>query len=306
MTPRRWPVFSVAVTLTPKPRRWPLLLVLAFVSLASVETVAAIVGPGRAAREADWEAAAAEVRAGVRPGDLIAFAPYWADQVGRSHLGDLMPVEMVARSDADRYGRIWELSVRGAHHDDVQKARELHATDHGRVRVTLYEKVPPIEVLHDFTATLGDARVTQQPASGRGEETPCYVDGDGFRCASTRVERRTLEIDYQPRHGALVPVDGSLVTRLEYPGVHLGSVLVCYAGLHDYYARKNADGVVDLALFVDGAPLGSERVANADRWKRLSLDTARFADGQPHTVRFEVKAQNAAWRNFGFHAEARR
>ena len=35
----------------------------------------------------------------------------------------------------------------------------------------------------------------------------------GLRCAGTRVERRTLEIDYQPRRGLLAPADGSPTTR---------------------------------------------------------------------------------------------
>ena len=47
-------------------------------------------------------------------GDLIVFAPAWVDPVGRLHLGDLIPIEMAARMDADRYGTIWELSIRGA------------------------------------------------------------------------------------------------------------------------------------------------------------------------------------------------
>ena len=51
---------------------------------------------------------------GYRPGDLIVFAPDWIDPVGRLHLGDLIPIDMAARMDAARYGRIWELSIRGA------------------------------------------------------------------------------------------------------------------------------------------------------------------------------------------------
>jgi len=66
-----------------------------------------------------WKDAAAVVRAGYRPGDLIVFAPEWADPIGRLHLGDLIPVELAARMDAARFGRIWEVSIRGAHHAEV-------------------------------------------------------------------------------------------------------------------------------------------------------------------------------------------
>src|SRR5690606_23835439 len=60
-----------------------------------------------------WAKAAERVRAEHRPGDLLVFAPSWIEPVGRLHLGDLIPVDMAARMDAARYGRITEVSVRG-------------------------------------------------------------------------------------------------------------------------------------------------------------------------------------------------
>jgi len=62
-----------------------------------------------------WQAAAQVVRAGYEPGDLIVFAPAWIDPMGRMQLGDLIPVDMAARMDGARFGRIWEISIRGAH-----------------------------------------------------------------------------------------------------------------------------------------------------------------------------------------------
>nr|MBA3461662.1 hypothetical protein [Deltaproteobacteria bacterium] len=58
-----------------------------------------------------WAEAATEVRTAYRPGDLIVFAPEWVDPVGRLHLGDLIPIDVAARMDAAKYGRIWELSI---------------------------------------------------------------------------------------------------------------------------------------------------------------------------------------------------
>ena len=83
----------------------------------------ALTARSRVATGADWEAAAAEVRAGFEPGDVIAFAPAWVDQIGRAHLGDLVTVEMAGRSDVDRYARVWEVTIRGAHSPDVAGAR---------------------------------------------------------------------------------------------------------------------------------------------------------------------------------------
>ncbi len=283
-------------------RKWiGLVPVAAFVLLALVETVSALTAPGRVAADGDWEAAAGEVRAGFRPGDLILFAPDWADQVGRQHLGDLVTAEMAGRGDDDRYARVWEVSIRGARSPETS-GRILSQSRHGKVEVTLYEKAPPVEIAYDFTDHLGDARVTQVPADGRGDERPCYRDGGAFRCASTRVEKRTLEVDYRPRRGILAPVDGALTTRIEFENVTLGKELVGYTALHDYYSRKSADGPVDFAAFLDGKQLLAVHHLNSDGWRQFTFPTAPGT----HNVRFEIHAPNAAWRTFGFHAEARK
>jgi hypothetical protein len=116
------------------------------------------------------------------------------------------------------------------------------------------------------------------------------------------VEPRTLEIAYQPRHGLLVPLEQGRATLLEWNDVPLGSTLVGWVGLHDYYARKNSDGPIDLQLSIDGKPVTQVHVVNADDWKRFEAPT------QPgrHTVRVVISAPQAAWRNAGFHLEARK
>ncbi len=273
-------------------------IVVALVALvALVETGAALTARARVASDGDWEAAAAEVRAGFGPGDVIAFAPAWVDQIGRAHLGDLVTVEMAGRSDADRYARVWEVSIRGARSHDTDGARLVRATQHGRVRVALYEKAAT-PVVYDFTESAADARVMRA-------DQPCFGDArSGWHCGSAHVERRTLEIDYKPRRGLLVPADVR-PTTLGWNEVPLGGTLVLYAGLHDYYARKSADGIVDFSVDIDGVEKLRARIANADGWRRFDVDTRALA-GTRHAVTFHVAAPNPAWRNLGFHAEARR
>jgi hypothetical protein len=272
-------------------------------SLAIVETGQALLAGGRVATSQDWEDAAAEVRAGLQPGDLVTFAPRWVDQLGRAHLGDLIPVEMAARADADRYARVWEVSIRGARAEETAGARLVKEARHGKVRVALYEK-PATAVIYDFTSHAGEARVTQ--SFGVAAESPCFRDGTqaAFRCAGTRVEQRTLEIDFRPRRGIEVPVDGTRTTHVEWSEVPLGGTLVVYTGIHDYYARKNGDGLVDVHLSVDGNVLFAAPTTNADGWHRWTVDTRALA-GTRHTVRVDVRAGDAAWRNLGFHVEAR-
>jgi hypothetical protein len=273
--------------------------------LAAVETATALTASARVAPAADWDAAAAEVRAGLEQGDLILFAPRWVDQIGRAHLGDVIPVEMAARADADRYARVWEVSIRDARADETRGAHLVRQAQHGRVRVALYEK-PAASVLYDLTAHADEARVTQTLGVGIGGETPCYRDvGSGFRCAGSHVERRTLEIDYQPRRGILAPVDGPRTTHIAFAEVPFGAALVLYAGIHDYYARKNGDGRVDFRVLVDGREQLASSVGNGDGWRRFELDTAGLA-GTRHQLRFDISAADPAWRNLGFHAETRR
>ena len=264
--------------------------------VALVETGTALTARSRVATDADWEAAAAEVRADFRAGDVIAFAPAWVDQIGRAHLGDLVTVEMAGRSDADRYARVWEVSIRGEHAPDVAGARLVHESRHGKVRVALWEK-SATPVVYDFTANAADARVMRGDA-------PCFGDpAHGWLCGGQRVERRTLEIDYRPRRGFEVPAD-TRPTTLGWTEVPLGESLVVYAGLHDYYARKSADGLVDFRVDVDGVEKLAARIGNDDGWRRFTIDTRALA-GTRHSVTFHVSAANPSWRNLGFHAEAR-
>jgi hypothetical protein len=278
-------------------RRATLALALAFALLALWETVNALVAPHRVASGEDWEAAAAEVRAGFHAGDLIAFAPAWSDQVGRAHLGDLMPREMVGRADDVHYARVWVVSVRGARAPDEEGTR-VSSHQHGRVRVELWDRGRAAPDLYDFQAHLGDARITQ--VGDDGAEHPCYQDASGFRCAGTRVERRTLEVDYRPRLGILAPVDAGLTTRIELEHVP-GAGVRGYTGIHDYYSRKSADGTVDFRVFCDGREVARAVASNASGWQPFAAPCG--APG-PHTIRFEVASRAPAWRTFGFHAEA--
>jgi hypothetical protein len=272
----------------------PVYLASALALLALVETGNALIAPLKVASAGDWQAAAAEVRQGFRPGDLIVFAPYWADQAGRAWLGDLVTVEMAGHSDADRYGRVWEVSIRGARHAEAAGTL-VKESRHGKVQVRLYQK-PAEEVLYDFTAA--EPRVTTVDGA---VERPCLQDAGGFKCPATRVERRTLEIDYQPRRGVLVPLETGRTTVLSYEAT-LGSKLVGYTGLHDYFARKNADGPVDVKILVDGEQRLETRARNQDGWKRFELPTPAGT----HTVRFEISSPAPSWRNLGIHVEARK
>src|SRR5262245_48056846 len=93
-----------------------------------------------------WAAAEAVVRARYQRGDLIVFAPAWADPIGRLHLGDLIPIDVAARMDAARFGRIWEVAIGVARAPETAGLAPTEDTGADGVAVRLYVR-PPAEVL---------------------------------------------------------------------------------------------------------------------------------------------------------------
>jgi hypothetical protein len=112
-------------------------------AIAAAWSTCRVVGAGAGVPDdRAWAAAAAAVRVEHQAGDLIVFAPRWIDPVGRLHLGDLMPVEMAARMDGDRYARIWELDIRGARAPETRGLRPVWQKCFGGVVVRRFERTP--------------------------------------------------------------------------------------------------------------------------------------------------------------------
>ena len=270
--------------------------------IALLESAVGLVAPHRIASDADWRAAAAYVRERLADHDLVVFAPRWIDQVGRSQLGDRMPVSMVARADEAGFARIWELSIRGARAEETAGLPVAEERAFGRVTVRRVDR-RAASIAYDFTARFADARVTTRPRAG-GDEQPCAADGAARRCGGARIEPRVLEIDYRPRRGLLVPAAAGVTHTVAYDDVP-GGTLVGYVGLHDYYARKMADGVALFRVRVDETQAVTVPLRNPARegegWQRFEL---ALGPGT-HRVRFEIESEQPAWRLPGFHAEVR-
>ena len=247
----------------------------------------------------DWDVAARRVRASLQPSDLIVFAPAWTDPTGRLHLGDVMPVEMVARSDDDAYARVWELSIRGGRSEDTLGMTPVSEEKFGHVTLRRFDR-PATKVLRDLTTDFPQARVTARRSGEGADEHPCTGTGKERLCGATTVGQRVMEVDYKPRRGVLAPVIPGQVVSVAYDDVE-GGVLVGYAGLHDYYARKSASGVVSFRVRVDSAKTILIPLRNEDGWKRFEL----ALEPGKHLVVFEVSSDAPAWRLPGFHAEVR-
>jgi hypothetical protein len=285
-------------------RRGAAAVVGGIVLLALYETASALIAPLRAPSDADWTAAAAAVRAQFRPGDLIVAAPAWADPVMRLHLGDLVPVQVAARLDAARYGRVWVVSQRGASADDAAGGAVASESRHGALLVRRYQR-RAATVSYDFLAQWTRARVVRAEP-GRGE-IPCDRVADRFQCPNISfnfVKPELLEIGTTLRNALYTQPVGGAAVVIEYPAVALGRELAVGAGLHHVWLRKVGDGVVRLRVLVDGREVGRTEASNRSGWRVDHFDTTALA-GRPATVRFEITSDRPFSRHFGFAAEAR-
>jgi hypothetical protein len=284
------------------------LAALAAVSLlALVETASALVAPYRAPTDDDWRAAAAQVRAGFRPGDLIVAAPAWADPILREHLGDLIPVEVAGRLDDERFGRVWEVSQRGARGPAARRGTIAEERRFGALTVRRVER-PAEMVSYDFVARWADAHVSRRGAAGDSvANVDCPLAGDRFQCpsiATNFVRRQIVEVDTRLRMGLLAQPVPQAAVVLEYPAAKLGRSLVVATGLSNVWMRKEANGAVDLRVIIDGAVAGTFTTGNDDGWALHRLDTSARA-GQVAAVRFEITSPAPHARHFALAAEAR-
>jgi len=225
-----------------------------------------------------WAKAADIVRAGYQPGDLIVFAPDWIDPVGRLHLGDLIPVEMAARMDAARYGRIWELSIRGAHaHDTAGLAAASEQTLSG-VTVRLFTRTPATVV-----SDVRDALATVK------------VEG------AARPTLELTEVGFQPHRCIQIIPPPKGTVRITFPQLVLGSELVGYAGLADIFTRRSPRGPGKLAVEIGGKIVAQVAPGVDDGWVRFAAPTTPG----PANVTFIASADDPN-RLICFAAEARR
>ena len=250
---------------------------LLLVAIALWEVCAARRDAGSVPGDDAWRAAAERVRATHRPGDLIVFAPGWIDPVGRMHLGDLIPIEAAARMDAARYGRIWEVAIRGARSPDTAGLEPVASQDIGGVAVRRYERAPAVVV--------GDVLERLSTATSDGARPTLELTEVGF------APHRCLQVSPAPG----VPV------RIAFPRLPLGRELVGYAGIADVFTRRDVRSPGRIDVEIAGKIVASIEPGVDDGWVRFAAPTSPG----PTDVTFIARAQDAN-RRICFAAEARR
>lgn len=227
--------------------------------------------------DADWLAARDAVRADVKPDDLVIFAPFWVDPIGREHFGDsLAGLEREARPDETRFTRAFEVSIRGAHRTELEGWKKLSTKQLGKVTVALYENPSPVKVLTDVLERVApDGMSVSQVQSGA--EVPCAwqrgpgqpgglgvpqgpaVPGARFVCSGgAYVGLAVLHaLDHHP-HACLFasPPGPSGALRIKIANVEFGTSLHGHSGVQWVNERTPSGERINLAFSAFGRPIG--------------------------------------------------
>lgn len=144
----------------------------------------------------DWEAATERVRAGLAPGDGVAWAPYYAGE-GRLFLHGLPGFHLpdVAAADLARYDRVWLMGAFGRSADDLPGGHTRVSRDvFGGVTLDLVQ-VGGEKVVGDLYADLEQVEVVRV---GGGEQRCGFWDGRGWHCDLAKSEAATRQCLGQP------------------------------------------------------------------------------------------------------------
>ena len=232
----------------PAPNRLAAVPAIALVAIAIWEIVASVRAARAVPHDDEWARAAAVVRRDYRPGDLIVTAPGWTDPIGRLHLGDLIPIETAARMDAARYGRIWELSIDGAHAPEVSGLEPVQTVDDD-VTVRRYERGPAI-VLADIVDRVASAKSV---------------------AAAPHVE--LAEVGFAPHRCIQVTPSPGTPARITFPELPLGSELVGYVGIADVFTRRDERSAIRIDVEIGGNIVAGAGAGVEDGWVRFAAPT---------------------------------
>lgn len=274
--------------------------------------------------DADWKAARDAIKGEVQPDDLVLFAPFWADPVGREHFGDeLAGLDREARPDETRFARAFEIGIRGAHRQELAGWKKLSEKHAGRITVTLYENPSPAKLLTDLVKLVDPSHVTVSRMEN-GTETPCSwqrgvgqpgglgvpqgiaVPSDKFVCnGGGYVGVAVLHaLDHHPHTCIWATPQGAGTMRVKFSKVAFGQSLHGHTGIQWVSERTPAPtDRMFVAFSSGGRPIGTSVHRVGVGWNPFEHPTPELA-GKTADLVADVSASSAA-RPFCFEADTR-
>ncbi len=274
--------------------------------------------------ESDWKAARDYVAAQATSDDLIAFAPRWADPLGREYFGsDLATIEREARADESRFPRAFEVSIRGAHLGALADWTRDAQRRFGAVLVTTWRNPAPARVLDDFVAMVNPERLQVSIVQGNRETDCAFVGaapvlsgglGAGqavparrFTCPGGGLVATSIvaDADYYPHRCIYAPpAGGASLVRLRFLGVAMGHALRGHQGQYIETDTSPQGPLVTITFRVDESIVGQAVHRAADGWKPFEFDTTRLA-GRRADIVVEVGVSKGERYPYCFEANTR-
>lgn len=274
--------------------------------------------------DSDWTAARDAVKAEIKPDDLVLFAPFWADPLGRRFFGDeLAGIDREARPDETRFARAFEVSIRGARRPELAGWKKVSEKTVGKVTVGLYENPAPAKPITDLVRLVGPERATVTRVEA-GSETPCTwqrgvgqpgglgvpqgpaVPGDKFVCnGGGYVGLAVLHaLDHHPHLCIFAtPPSTTGALRIKFQNVTFGSALHGHTGVQWLHERTPAQDRMFVAFSTGGRPVGTSIHKVGVGWNGFEHPTPELA-GTTGELVAEISSSGAP-RPFCFEADTR-
>lgn len=275
--------------------------------------------------DSDWTAARDAIKGDVKPDDLVIFAPFWADPIGREHFGDaLAGLDREARPDETRFARAFEVGIHGDHRPELAGWKKTSEKKVGKITIGVYENPAPAKVITDLVKLLGPERATVARVENGGE-IPCAwqrgagqagglgvpqgiaVPGDKFVCSSGGYVGLAVlhAIDHHP-HLCIwaTPRDNASAIRVKFSNVTFGQALHGHTGIQWINERTPAMNDRMLVTFsAQGRPIGQSVHRVGVGWNLFEHPTPDLA-GKTTELVAEISAGGPA-RPFCFEADTR-
>jgi hypothetical protein len=271
--------------------------------------------------EQDWTAAHDAVAKDLKPDDLVTFAPFWTDPLGRRSFGDeIMTMKRAARSDEARFARAWEVSIRGFHDPTLEHWKKVSDQRYGGVTVTLLENPAPEKVVSDLIDFVQPDRMSVSRIEG-GSESPCVfqhgatsggstvvpqgllVPADKFVCQGGHVGVTVLhDLTHHPRLCINTAGGAGGVLRLKFTGVTFGESIFGHSGIQWMSERAPAHDTATITFSALDRPIATHIHRHGAGWVNFELPTPELAGKRADLV---ADVGGAVNRHFCFDATTR-
>jgi hypothetical protein len=272
--------------------------------------------------DSDWDAAREAVKADLKPDDLVMFAPFWADPLGRRSFGpEIATMKREGRADERRFARAYEVSIRGFHDEAFTHWKKVKEQKTGGITITLFENPDYTKVIDDTVDLTTPDRLTVSTLTGSGGEVPCsfqrgasaggstvvpqglLTPADKFVCSGGHVGVAVLHaLDHHP-HLCIyaTPVQNGTL-RMKFSNVTFGASLHGHSGIQWMVERNPAPEKVAMTFSAFDRPIGTHHHKVGVGWVGFELPTTDI-EGKKGDLTVDIGSSSQ--RQFCFEATTR-